>query len=98
MYIKKPVLVGHAEQSYEQWFVCNAEACVAILEIGQVYETQETALYRLRSVVWHTGYVTVQRIDRNHDEVYTWRIESLINSHMTLLEEEKSTREFPLFT
>ena len=67
------------------WYVHDGDTCVATLEIGQYYRSDVGNLYRLRDVTWHTGYVTVERmVGNNPDSVHTWRIESLVNSHMTL--------------
>jgi len=76
VHITKP----HHSESRTIWCVHDAESCVATLEIGKRYRSEEGAEYKLIDVFWHTGYVRVNRT--NDSDVYLWRIESLVNSHM----------------
>ncbi len=70
------------------WYVYNGDGTLhTTIELGQVYRSAEGATYRLCEVTWHTGLVTVERLDgpvwiRGR---WIWRIESLLNPHMSLV-------------
>ena len=83
----------------ETWRVYEDGAIIAILEIGQVYESNSGALYKLTEVHCSISRVKVTRIDRQHNESYYWFIQSLICNSMKRCEEPQQTiREFPLHT
>ncbi len=83
MTIQKPY---HSE-SRTIWPVYDAYGRDWTLELGQVYRSTTGNEFKLVGVTWNTGLVEVEQLNHNHaGDRYIWRVESLINQHMILLE------------
>lgn len=94
MWIEKSKII----HGREMWHVYQDGGMVAILEIGQIYESNSGVLYKLDEVCHELSRVRVTRLQQVHNQSYYWFIQSLICNSMNLHEEQTTVREFPYHT
>lgn len=67
------------EDGQDTYYVRDAGQLVAKLKIGQQWIRDDGSVYQLRSITWHTGYVSVYRlINGEPDTWHCWYVDTLV--------------------